>query len=469
MEPVSAPEQDSARPGLVLDPDTELVGDIGALVASDQRQMVLNIVADLHPADISQILTHLSKREAKQLFTWLSPETAGAVLADLDDDYRAELLEEVPHDRIAEVLEELETDDVADILADLPDHVADKVLPVLEDASDVGSLMAYEEDTAGGIMAVEFIAVRPEWTVARATEEVRTNAETVEDVYVVFVVDEAGKLVGFVSLKKLLLARASVPIESIMNPDVVSAHTDTDQEDVARIMERYDLVSLPVVDSENRLVGRVTIDDVVDVIREEAEEDIQRMSGVAGGEEPTDSVFRVSRGRLPWLLLGITGAGLAAAVILHFEASLAAATVLAGFIPIVAATAGNAGIQSSAVAVQGLASGEIWATDFGRRMRKEVAVALMNGVAVALVLGFAVIGLGILVPDQFPNPSRLAFTVSLSLVVVVILATTIGASVPIFLDKMGIDPAIATGPFITTSNDILGMIVFFLLAEALYL
>ncbi len=469
MEPATAPEQETGRTGLVLDPDTELVGDIGALVTSDQRQMVLNIVADLHPADIAQLLTHLSKREAKQLFSWLTSEVAGSVLAELDDDFRAELLEEVPHDRIARVLDELETDDAADILADLPDHVADKVLPELEDAHQVGTLLSYREDTAGGIMGLEYVAVRPEWNVARATEEVRSNAEAVENVYVVFVVDEGHHLVGFVSLKRLLLARANVLISSIMKPDVVSAHTDTDQEDVARIMERYDLVSLPVVDAENRLVGRVTIDDVVDVIREEAEEDIQRMSGVAGGEEPTDSAFRITRGRLPWLLLGVTGAGLAAAVIIHFQSALAAATVLAAFIPIVAATAGNAGIQSSAVAVQGLASGEIWATDFGRRMWKEVAVALMNGAFVSLLLGLAVVGLGILAPDQFPDSLRLAFTVSISLIIVVVLATTIGASVPILLDKMGIDPAIATGPFITTSNDILGMIVFFLLAEVIYL
>jgi magnesium transporter len=469
MEPVSPSEQEAGRTGLVLDPDTELVGDIGALVASGQRQMVLNIVADLHPADIAQLLTHLSRREAKELFGWLSPEVAGTVLAELDDDYRADLLEEVPHDRIAEVLDELETDDAADILADLPDHVAQRVLPSLEDAHHVGALLSYDEESAGGIMAVEYVAVHPDWTVARATEEVRRNAEAVENVYVVFVVDGEHRLVGFVSLKRLLLSRASALIADIMNPDVVSAHTDTDQEDVARIMERYDLVSLPVVDAENRLVGRVTIDDVVDVIREEAEEDIQRMSGVAGGEEPTDSAWRVTRGRLPWLLLGITGAGIAAAVILHFEDTLAAATVLAGFIPIVAATAGNAGIQSSAIAVQGLASGEIWATDFGRRMAREVAVALMNGVAVAVFLGVCVLVLGTVLPADFPDGRRLALTVAAAISVVVVLATTIGASVPILLDKLGVDPAIATGPFITTSNDILGMIVYFLFAKAIYL
>jgi len=469
MEPVTPKEQENSRPGSVLDLDSELVEDIDALVDSGQRMMVMNIVADLHPADVAQILTHLPRKEAKTLFSWLSSEAAGSVLAELDDDYRAELLEEVPHGRIAQVLDELETDDAADILADLPEDVARQVLPSLEDAHDVGTLLAYDEETAGGIMATEYVAVRPEWTVAEATEEVRRNAETVEEVYVVFVVDGENRLMGFVPLKRLLLARASARIESILDTDIVSVHTDTDQEDVARIMERYDLVSMPVVDAENRLVGRVTIDDIVDVIREEAEEDIQFMSGVVAGEEPTDSVFRVSRGRLPWLLVGLTGAGVAATVILQFESALKASTVLAGFIPIVMATAGNAGIQSSAIAVQGLASGAIWATDMRRRLFKEIAVALLNGVAVAVLLGLAIVAIGSAWPAVFPDATHLALTACTALFIVVVLATAIGASVPILLERIGVDPALATGPFITMSNDILGIVVFFLLAQWLYL
>ena len=270
-------------------------------------------------------------------------------------------------------------------------------------------------------------------------------------------------------MKKLLLSRASAMIGDIMNEDVISVPTSMDQEDVARLMERYDLVAMPVVDPDGCLVGRITIDDIVDVIRDEAEEDIQRMSGVAGGEETTDSVLRISRGRLPWLLAGLAGASLAALVIISFEESLAAASILAGFIPIVMATAGNAGIQSSAIAVQGLASGDIWASDIKRRLGKELSVALLNGVASSIVLGLGILLLGVLFAERVGNPTQLAYTAATALLIVIVIATTIGAMTPLLLDKMGIDPAIATGPFITTSNDILGILVFFLLADWLYL
>lgn len=467
-EPVQQPDTGAAETG-EIEFDEELVEDIAELVDAGERTMVLNIVADLHEADVAQILTHIPFRDAERLFSWLPAEAAGAVLAELDDDFRAELLEDLAHERIAEVLDELDTDDAADILADLPDEVAQSVLPSLEDAEDVGELLGYEEDTAGGIMAREYVTVRPEWTVARATEEVRREAEEVEDVYVVFVVDADDRLLGLVSLKKLLLSRGNTLISSITDDDIVTVTADTDQEEVARLMERYDLVSLPVVDAEGRLIGRVTIDDVVDVIREEAEEDIQRMSGVAGGEVPTDSILRVSGGRLPWLLLGLLGSGVAAFVIGHFQSALQSATVLASFIPIVMATAGNAGIQSATIAVRGLASGDIWASDWLRRVSKEMVVAVINGVIAALLLGAAVWLFGTLLPGTLHDVGHLVLTAGLSLVAVIVLATTIGATVPVVLDRLGIDPALATGPFITASNDVLGILVFFLLAQALYL
>ena len=286
-----------------------------------------------------------------------------------------------------------------------------------------------------------------------------------EEIYAVFVADEDGRLVGTVSLKRLLLSMSDTPIEAIMEEDFVTVTTDVDQEEVARMMERYDLVSLPVVDAERRLVGRITIDDVVDVIREEAEEDIQLMSGLAGGEEPSDSVLRITRGRLPWLLVGMVGAGLSGMVIGAFEEALERAVVLATFIPVVMAMAGNAGIQSSAIAVQGLASGDVWTSDVLRRLGKELAVALINGIALALVLGVAIL----LLPLDTTDPARLAMTAAVSLLIVIMMAACIGATVPLLLHRFGIDPAIATGPFITTSNDILGLAVFFLLATLIYL
>ena len=362
------------------------------------------------------------------------------------------------------------------MLADLDEEVALQVLPELEDAEDVRELLAYDEETAGGIMATELVAVPQTWTVAEATEEVRRNAETVEEVFAVFVIDEAEVLQGVVTLKRLLLSPAETLIEGIMKPDVISVPTEIDQEEVARVMERYDLVSLPVIDADGCLVGRITIDDIVDVIREEAEEDIQRMSGITGDEEPTDSVLRITRGRLPWLLLGMLGAGMAGAVIGSFEEELRAVPVLAAFIPVVMAMAGNAGIQSSAIIVQGLASGDVWSSDILRRLTKETAVALVNGVALAVAMALFVfvvfVGLAEIFPNAIPEvdlPGKLALTAGLSLLIVILLATVIGTTIPLLLDRFDVDPALATGPFITTSNDIIGLIIFFVLATLLYL
>ncbi|MBO6575379.1 MAG: magnesium transporter [Rhodothermales bacterium] len=480
MEPSDSTAQDPVRPAATVEPesvratatvelDPELLDDLEALIEAGSRPMLMNILADMHPADIGGLLEHLSRPDARTVLGWLPTELAGDAIVELDDDYRADLLEDVSPSRLTAVLDEMDTDDAADVLSDLPEEIAEVVLPRLEDSEDIGALMGYDEETAGGLMATEFVAVPTTWTVAEATEEVRRNAEEVEQVYGVWAVDPDGKLQGFVSMKRMLLSPSEARIEKVMNPDPVSVETDMDQEEVARLMERYDLVTLPVIDGNGCLVGRITIDDIVDVIREEAEEDIQRMSGVAGGEEATDSVMRVVRGRLPWLLAGMLGAGLAAAVILQFEDALAASAILAGFIPIVMATAGNAGIQSSAIAVQALAAGDIWAADLMPRIGKEITVSLLNGVASAVVLGLVIMGVAASGVMDIEDPMQLAMTAAVALVIVIVMATTIGATIPLFLNRAGIDPALATGPFITTSNDILGILVFFLLAEALYL
>jgi magnesium transporter len=469
MEAAEVKKRDSVRPAGTLELDTELVADIVALIDAGSEAMVLNILEDVHAADIASLLSHLSKADAGQILGWLASDVAGDVIVDLDDAFRADLLADASQERLTAVLDGMDTDDAADVLSDLPDDVVEAILPTLEDAEEVGALLVYDEDTAGGLMAAEFVAVPVQWTVDQATEEVRRHADEVEHVYGVYVVSEDQKLVGFVSLKGLLLSPATARIESVMDGEPMSVLTSVDQEEVARAMERYDLVSLAVVDGKGRLVGRITIDDIVDVIRDEAEEDIQRMSGVAGFEEATDTVLRVVRGRLPWLLAGMFGAVGAAAVILQFEDALAASAILAGFIPIVMATAGNAGIQSSAIAVQGLAAGDIWTTDLARRIGKEVAVSILNGLAVAMILGLLIVGVSAMGMIAVEEPYKLALTASLALVLVIIMATTIGATIPLLLEKAGIDPALATGPFITTSNDILGILVFFLLAEAIYL
>ena len=455
--------------GPIIEMDAELIDDITALVESGEQGMVLNILADLHPADLAQVLTHLRIENAQQVFLWLPVEKAGDSLTELDDEYRAKLVEEIPEERLTEILDELDSDDAADVIADLPEEVVEKVLPTLEDSEDVQELLAYDEESAGGLMATEYVAVPSHWSVAQATEEVRRNAESVEDIYVVFVIDQDGRLLGVVKLNRLLLSPASHAISDIMESDVHSVKTDLDQEEVALIMQRYDLISLPVVDTASKLVGRITIDDIVDVIRDEAEEDIQRMSGVSGGEEPTDSVIRIVSHRLPWLLAGLAGAGLAAGVIWTFHATLQEASILAGFIPIIMATAGNAGIQSSAITVQRLASGDLWATDLARRLGKEMRVALLNATISAVVLGLAILLLAPVLLGGITDPLKLATTATAALLIVIVQATAFGTLIPLILNKFEIDPALATGPFITTSNDIIGIIVFFSLAELLYL
>ena len=457
--------RDEELPAYLPGIDDDLAERLEDLLESGDREEAVRIAASLHPADLARLLNYLPTGERETLFGWLPSEQAGLVLAELDEELRTRLLEETHPERLSEFLGYLETDDAADVLADLPEEVAARVLPLLDRSEEVRSLLHYDEESAGGIMGTEFVIVPETWTVAEATEEVRRNAETVEAVFAVFVSDAQGRVQGMVSLKNLLLTLADTPVSDIMDEDVITVPPEIDQEEVARIMQRYDLVSLPVVDARGEMLGRITIDDIVDVIRDEAEEDIQRMSGMSGSEEPSDSVFRVVRGRLPWLLIGMVGAGLSGLVIGQFENALQQAVILATFIPIVMAMAGNAGIQSSAIVVQGLASGELWASDVARRLGKELSVSLLNGLALALILGAGVMAL----PIGGASLELLALTASLSMLTVIVLATIIGATVPLLLHRMKIDPALATGPFITTSNDILGLGVFFLLATLIYL
>ena len=459
--PLIAPE--GSRPSGLLELDESVVDDIVALLADGQRGMVLNLVADLYPADVALLLRHLPATEAKQLFRWLPPEVASDTLVELEDAYRADLLKELSSTALTDLLDALDTDDTVDVLADLPNELALELLPDLKDTEDLIELLEYGEETAGGLMAREYVSVPPDWTLQEATEEVRRNADAVDEVYTAYVVDADGLLVGVVSLKQLLLSSATVPVRDIMETDFISVSVDVDQEEVGQLVQRYDLLSVPVVDEAGRMLGRITIDDVVDVIRDEADEDIQLMSGLTGEEETVDTVMQVSRGRLPWLVVGLVGSGLSGLVIGTFEGTLQQAVVLATFIPIVTAMGGNAAVQSAAIAVQGLGSGELWLRDAFRRLGKEMLVALLNGTVIAGLLCGTVAALGM------GDVGTLVMTLGLTMVSVSLVATTNGALIPFVLTWVGIDPASAMGPFVTTLNDIIGLAIYFLIATTLYL
>jgi magnesium transporter len=449
--------------------DVSLVKHILALVEAGQRGSVFVLVGDLHPADVALLLTRMPFGAARKLFQWLPVKQAGETLAELDDEFRAQMLKAVVPASIKAMIDEMETDDAADVLADLPEDVVERIIPELQHAEEVKELLDYDEETAGGIMTTKYAAAPITATVAQATEVVRQQAEKVDRIYTLFVVDTQGRLCGKASLQDLLLASDDARLGQIMDVNVRSVTPDVDQEEVSRIVERYDLLALPVVDGNGRLLGRITIDDVVDVIREEAEEDIQRMSGLTGGVEPTDSVSRIVRGRLPWLLVGMIGSVLGALVIMQFEEALEEAAVLAAFIPLVAATAGNAGIQSSAVAVQGLASGSIWKSDILTRLGKEFAVAVLNGLGAALLVALFVLAIETVSPGSLDRAFHLTLTIGVALIAVIMVATVIGATMPLLLDHIGIDPAVSTGPFITVSNDILGIFIYFVSASFIYL
>ena len=440
-----------------------LVDDVAALVGDGRRGMVLNLVADLRPADFADLLAHLPEDAAQQVVRWMPGEGTSEAVAELDSSDRADLLEGLTTSELVVLLDHLDTDDAADVLADVDDARAESVLTQLEDADDVEALLRYDEDTAGGLMGTELVSVPGTATIAEATEAVRAAADTVDHLYAVYVTDAEARLVGSVPLTDLLLSQADTRVADVMDGDVLTVGADVDQEEVARVMERYDLVALPVVSASGRLLGRITIDDVVDVIREEAEEDLQRAVGITGDEELSTSVFRVSRGRLPWLAVGMAGAFVSGLVIQGFEGALARAIVLATFIPLVTATGGNAAIQSAAIAVQGLTSGDLRLRDGLKRLGKEMLVALVNGVVLGIAIGAVVVAMG------QGEPARLALTVGLTLLAVIVIATTNGALVPFLLQRVGIDPASAMGPFVTTLNDIVGLSVYFAIATLVYL
>jgi magnesium transporter len=435
----------------------EVLRDIKNLLENDQLDFIRNIIADLHPADISDLIEHLDSDDRKKIFTILPHETASEVLAELEDPPTEVLLEEMDTHDIAKIVDHMDSDDAADVLAELPIEKATEVLEKVEEESsvDIQELLTYREDSAGGIMAKEYAAINANFTIQQAIDELRKIKEKVGEFYNVYVVDDMGKLVGLISLKDIVLAEPNIHVRDVMNPEIISIESHTDQEEVAKVFQRYDLVSAPVINHRHKLIGRITIDDILDVINEETDEDLRRIAGTGEVDILEESIFRISRARIPWLILSFFGEIVSALVMNSFSATLDQVIAAAFFIPLVMAMGGNTGTQTSIIVVRGLATGEISIRDLRRRLWREIRVTLLVGLALAsLIFGIVTF---------WQNNIRFAAVLAGTLVVVVINASIFGSMIPFILKKINIDPALATGPFISAFNDIVGLLIYFAL------
>src|SRR6056297_592562 len=442
----------------------EFLDELRERIENKDDSGAYKMIEDLHPADIAEIYDELNIQEARFIHVMLDGEKAADVLIELEQDDRKRFLEVLPGDVIAkQFIDKLDSDDAADVLGELSEEKREEVLTYvenLEQAGDIVDLLNYDENSAGGLMAKELISVNENWNITTCLKEMRRQAADINEIYYVYVVDDDDKLKGTLSLKKLLLTPSTAKVRDIMNQDVISVKTETPSEEVANIMDKYDLVALPVIDPLNRLVGRITIDDVVDVIREEAGRDYQLVSGITEHVEASDNAFQLTRARIPWLFIGLLGGILGAVVIGVYEEDLGIYPEMAFFIPLIAAMGGNVGVQSSSIIVQSLAYRSLGVEGIGKKLLKELAVASING----LILSGIMLGYNFIAHDSF----ALTLTVSSALFAVIIFASSFGTFVPLLLDKLKIDPALATGPFITTVNDIMGLFIYLMIGRTLY-
>jgi len=453
--------------GDVPEANRALVDKVSRLVKAKERERLQVILSRLSPADVVALFLALPLKRARKLFEWRDRENETVkVMALLNPELRAALLKDASITRIVKVLDRMEPEQALQDLEDLPEDVAQQVLPRLKARKVIEELQAHGEDSAGSIMSRKFVAVPDDWTIGMVTADILANAQRIEKLYGVSVVDAHRRPIGYLKLRDLLLLPPEASVRAAMHTDFIAVTPDLDQEEVARLADRYELNVMPVVDANGRLVGRITPDRLRQVIRDEAEEDIKIMAGLATDTQPDESVRRIVRGRAPWLLAGLIGASLSGIVVGVYESQLAQAAILASFIPIVMSTAGNAGIQASTVAVQGLATGTLSFADLGWRLGKELMGALANGTIAAMALVLLVLSLAQL--GHVEAPLRLLVTAGLAEMAVVIAAVAVGTTVPVVLDRLGIDPAMATGVFITTGNDILAVLIFFLTVTLFY-
>ena len=434
--------------------DDKLIKEVKHHIEQENRPALAKFIDDVRPADMADLIEHLDPEERLFIFELLDPEGAGDVLVEIEPPVQESILEYFDNQAISEIVEELDSDDAADLVGDLPADRAKEIIETVgkETSGELEKLLSYPEDTAGGIMALEFVAIKDDATILEAIETIREKRDEVQNLYYLWVIDEISRLVGFISLKDIILEPPERKVGHVMNPEVISVHVDADQEAVAHLAKRYDLVRIPVVDDNHRLVGRITHDDILDVIEEEADEDISLMAGVIRQEITEESPLKISRARLPWLIAGLFGGILAAVVIGQFESSLERVIALSFFFPVIMAMGGNTGTQAATVVVRGLATGDISLVNVGRRLWMEMRAALINGLICGTLLGIIV---GFWLSDY-----GLGSMVTISLILIMLSAGFIGSATPLALKKLNIDPALATGPFVTTSNDILSLLIY---------
>ena len=439
----------------------ELIKKIADLILAKKNSNLKKLVNDIHFADMADIINLLNEEQGVYLIKLFDSEKTSEILTELDENVREKILKTLSVKEIAGEIEELDSDDAADILGELSEERKEEVISEISDnnlADNLIELLSYKEDSAGGLMAKELVKANENWTVLKCLSEIKKQGENVTRVHSVYVVDDKDRLIGRLSLKDLITTPSKKKIKDIYIPKVDSVNVMENGEDVAKIMSKYDLEAIPVIDDQKHLLGRITIDDIVDFIKEEAEEDYLIAAGIQGDVEADDSILELTKARLPWLFLGLIG-GLGSVFILEgFEEFMndPSYKALFFFTPLIAAMAGNVGVQSSAIIVQGLAN-DIVKGSLLKRLMKELGLSLINGI----ILGLLTILFGLLI-DQ---PIELSLVISLSMLCVIVVAALIGTSIPIILEKRGIDPAIATGPFITTSNDIFGIFLFFYIAK----
>ena len=439
----------------------ELIDNISDLILNKNNKEIKKIVKTLHYADLAELINELKFDESLYLLKLIDSDKTSDVLTELDEDLRERVLKEFSEKEIAGEIKELDSDDAVDILSELSEEKKEKVISLIKDESiteNIRELLNYDEDTAGGLMAKELISVNENWSVLKCLREIRKQAKDITRVHSIYVLNKKEELIGRLSLKDLIISPSKKKIKQIYIPKVDYVNVNDSAEDVAKLMRKYDLEAIPVINDDRQLLGRITIDDIVDFIKDEAEEDYLLAAGVSNDVEADDSIFELSKARLPWLILGLFG-GLGSVFILEsFEEIMASESLRALFFytPLIAAMAGNVGVQSSAIVVQGLANDVIKGSVL-KRLIKEVSLTVLNGI----ILSLLIIGFGQIVNQ----PIEMSLTISVSMIFVIIVAALIGTAVPIILDKLDIDPAIATGPFITTGNDVIGILLFFYTAK----